>query len=286
MQRQLRALAVHDISCFGRCSLTVALPILSAAGIEASAMPTAVLSTHTGGFEGYTFRDLTGDLMPIARHWQSLGLKFDAVYTGYLGSLEQVGIVSEIIGMLAAEGALVLVDPVMGDNGKLYDAFGPGFPKAMAGLCARAGVIAPNLTEAALLLGDEPGPGPKGEGEALELAKRLCGLGAKKVVVTGASFAEGRVGAYCYDSESGEGSYCDRGLVEPMCHGTGDVFASVLAAALLSGCGLAQACRAAVEYTADSVERTKAEAIDSRFGVDFERGLASLARLIEECRAA
>ena len=160
MERQKRVLAVHDISGVGRCSLTVALPIISAAGVECSVLPTAVLSTHTGGFTGYTCRDLTDDLLPMARHWSSLGERFDAIYMGYLGSFAQMDMMREVFSILAEKDTLIAVDPVMGDNGKLYAAFDMTFPPAMRELCTHADLIKPNMTEAALLLGEEYRPGP------------------------------------------------------------------------------------------------------------------------------
>ena len=153
MNRQKRAAAIHDISCFGKCSLTVALPILSAAGIEAAVIPTAVLSTHTGGFADFTYRDLTADLRPIMAHWKRLGLQFDAVYSGYLGSFEQVSIVRDFIGTFRSEGTLVLVDPAMADGGKLYKTFDPPFVEEMKSLCMHADLIVPNITEAPCLPG-------------------------------------------------------------------------------------------------------------------------------------
>ncbi|MDR3209479.1 MAG: bifunctional hydroxymethylpyrimidine kinase/phosphomethylpyrimidine kinase, partial [Oscillospiraceae bacterium] len=157
---QKRVAAIHDISCFGKCSLTVALPILSAAGIECAVLPTAVLSTHTGGFSGYTYRDLTDDLLPIWRHWQTLGLRFDAAYSGYLGSEAQLEIVAEIFDRLRAQDSLIIADPVMADDGRLYASFAPTFPDGMRALCTRADIILPNMTEAALLLGEPYREGP------------------------------------------------------------------------------------------------------------------------------
>lgn len=150
---QKRVLAIHDVSCVGKCSLTVALPIISATGVECSALPTAVLSTHTGGFTGYTYRDLTVDIMPIMNHWKSLNVRFDGIYTGFLGSFEQIDLVSDIFDQLG-EHALICVDPVMADNGQLYKVFPPTFPAGMRKLCAKADVILPNITEATLLLGE------------------------------------------------------------------------------------------------------------------------------------
>jgi pyridoxine kinase len=181
-KRQKRIAAIHDISCFGKCSLTVALPIISAADIEVSVIPTAVLSTHTGGFTGYTFRDLTDDMLPIARHWKSLGLEFDAIYTGYLGSFRQLDIVSEIIDMLKTQDTLIVVDPVMADNGRLYASFPDTFPEGMKKLCSKADVVVPNITEASLMLEIPYEEGPYTDehiegmlrGLSLSVRKRLC----------------------------------------------------------------------------------------------------------------
>ncbi|MBR3477470.1 MAG: bifunctional hydroxymethylpyrimidine kinase/phosphomethylpyrimidine kinase, partial [Candidatus Methanomethylophilaceae archaeon] len=153
--RQKRILAVHDISCVGKCSLTVALPIISAAGVECAVLPTAVLSTHTGGFTGFTFRDLTGDIKPIGAHWSSLGIRFDAIYTGFLGSFEQIELVKELIDGMSGQDVKVYVDPVMADKGKMYSVFGPDFPAGMRSLCEKADLIMPNMTELAFMLGFE-----------------------------------------------------------------------------------------------------------------------------------
>ncbi|MCM1358335.1 MAG: bifunctional hydroxymethylpyrimidine kinase/phosphomethylpyrimidine kinase, partial [Prevotella sp.] len=143
-----RTVTIQDISCFGKCSLTVALPVISAMGIETAVIPTAVLSTHTGGFTGYTFRDLTGDIPEISRHWKSLDIKFDSVYTGYLGSAEQIEIVSKFFDDFRTENNFIVVDPVLGDNGRFYAGFNEDFAGKMAGLCSKADYIIPNMTEA------------------------------------------------------------------------------------------------------------------------------------------
>jgi pyridoxine kinase len=280
---QKRALAIHDISCFGRCSLTVALPILSAAGIETPVIPTAVLSTHTGGFTGFTCRDLTGDIAPIVRHWQTLNLGFDAIYTGYLGSFEQINLVSDIFDKLRGRDTLVVVDPVMADNGKLYSLFPADFPKGMRRLCEKADVIAPNLTEAALLVGEPYREGPFTKAEVEDLLSKLAAIGPKKVVLTGVTYKDepAILGAAALDSSTGETSFAGRTRIDPMYHGTGDVFASVLTAALLGGLGLAAAARVAVDFTVDAIARTKAAGTDNRYGVNFEEGLAALPGMIK-----
>ena len=278
MPTQKRVAAIHDISCFGKCSLTVALPILSAAGIETTVLPTAVLSTHTGGFTGYTYRDLTDDILPIVDHWQTLNLKFDALYTGFLGSFRQLAIVSEIFARYKSPDTLVLVDPVMADNGLLYPIFPSDFPGGMRKLCAQADVIVPNITEATLLLGEPYREGPYERSYIEELLKRLGEIGPKQVVLTGVFFDEERLGAAAYDRQTAKVSYALAPRVEGYYHGTGDVFASALLAALLKGLGVDIATQIAVNFTVGSIERTRLAQTDLRFGVNFEEGLHGLIR--------
>lgn len=281
MNRQKRVAAIHDISCFGRCSLTVALPIISAAGIETTLLPTAVLSTHTGGFSGFTYRDLTRDIRPIISHWDSIGLTFDAVYTGFLGSFEQIDIVSDIFDKYKKRGALIAVDPVMGDNGSLYKIFGPDFPKGMAHLCAKADIIVPNITEALLLLGEPYREGLYTEAFIRDIMERLAALGPEKVVLTGVWFKQDKLGAAAYDKKTGKISYALTDRVEGSYHGTGDVFASALVSALLHEIPLEKAIRIAVDFTVGSIRRTREAGTDVRFGVNFEEGLAELAAEIK-----
>lgn len=278
MSAQKRIAAIHDISCFGRCSLTVALPIISAAGIEVSAIPTAVLSTHTGGIEGYTFRDLTDDILPIAGHWKSLGLNFDAFYTGFLGSIRQIDIVTEIFRQFRTEKNLFIVDPVMADNGELYKIFPRDFPAAMRKLCEQADVIMPNITEAALLLGEPYREGPYSSRYIEDLLHRLSGLGPRQIVLTGVYFDEKRLGAAGYDVPNQKIDYAFSERIEGYFHGTGDVFGSALVGALLNGRSLSDAVTVAVDFTVKSIGRTKRAGTDIRFGVNFEEGLPELAR--------
>ena len=271
---QRRTLAVHDISCIGRCSLTVALPILSAAGIETSVLPTAVLSTHTGNFTGYTFRDLTEDIEPICNHWKSLDIKFESIFTGYLGSFEQMELVKNIFDTFADKNSLIMVDPVMGDNGKLYSKLTADFPKGFRELCKRAQVITPNLTEAAMLL-DIP---YKGEGYSenyiKKLLKDLAELGPEKVVLTGISFSESQLGCAVFDKSINSIDFVYEEKVEGFYHGTGDVFSSALLASLMNGLSLSASAAAAVGFTAGAIRRTKRSGTETRYGVEFEAGLA------------
>lgn len=268
-----RILAVHDISCVGRCSLTVALPIISSVGIECSGLPTAVLSTHTGGFTGYTYRDLTEDMVPIDEHWQSLGITFDAFYTGFLGSFEQIDIVSKLFDDLRHEGTTIYVDPVMADSGKLYPVFGPDFPKGMRTLCEKADVIMPNLTELSLMLGEEWVPGPYKHEYIDSMIEKAHGLGVRKVVLTGISFEEGMVGAVYRDFDTGESGEVMRAEIPGYYHGTGDVFGSALVGACECGLPLSKAVEAAVNLTVSSIIRTYESGEDVRYGVNFEIGL-------------
>ena len=276
MERQKRVAAIHDISGFGKCSLNVALPIISAAGIETSVMPTAVLSTHTGGFTGFTYRDLTEDLPPFAAHWKSLDLQFDALYSGFLGSFEQIDIVEDIFRQFRTEDNLIMVDPVMADNGELYSIYTPEMAKGMARLCKSADLIVPNLTEAAFLLEREYQEGPYEKQEIEELLKTLAALGPKKVVLTGVWFDESQLGSAGYDSITGEISYAFSERIEGSYHGTGDVYGSALLAGLLNGLGLQKSMQLAVDFTCGAIRRTKAAGTDIRFGVNFEMEIPAL----------
>jgi pyridoxine kinase len=284
MRAQKNILAVHDISCVGKCSLTVALPILSAAGCTVSVLPTAVLSTHTGGFEGYTFRDLTGDLPGILEHWRRLGLRFDAIYSGYLGSFEQLHLVSRLVDEFRAPGAQVCVDPVMADNGRLYASFGPDFPPGMAALCRRADLILPNRTEAALLVDRPYREGAQSRAETEDVLHRLSALGPRRVALTGVSFSPDETGCAVYDRETDKTGYVFSRKIEGCYHGTGDVFASALIGALANGFSLLRAARAAVDFTAGAIARTHLAGTDVRFGVNFEEGLAAYAREMSPAR--
>lgn len=268
---QKRVAAIHDLSGFGKCSLTVALPILSAAGIETSALPTAILSTHTGGISGYTYRDLTEDMRPVMKHWKSLDIKFDTIYTGFLGSFEQLDIVKEFFDAFRQEDNLILVDPVMGDNGELYTVFTREFAAGMRMLCQKADIIVPNLTEAALLLDEPYHPGPYTHAYIESLLRKLGALGPQKVVLTGVYFKEDELGAATYDRTTDTIDYVFTQKIPGYYHGTGDVFASALLSALLNDFSLIDAAAIAVHFTTDSIRRTYKAKTDYRFGVNFEQ---------------
>jgi len=252
---QKRVMAIHDISCFGKCSITAAVPLLSAAGAEVCPIPTAVLSTHTGGFEGYTFEDLTHNIMPVVNHFKELDIKFDCIYSGYLGSFDQIEYVKKIISMFKNQHTLVLVDPVMGDNGKLYAGFDINFAKEMVSLCKMADIIVPNVTEAAFLTGTEYIEPPFTKEYIKMLIEKLKQICEGDIVLTGAVLEKGQTGiAVCHN---GNTEYITQPQSEGMYHGTGDVFASTLLAGLLNGLSLKESGKIAAEFIPVCIEKTK-----------------------------
>ena len=265
-----KLLTIQDISCFGQCSLTVALPVISACGIETVILPSAVLSTHTAGFKNYTFRDLTGDIPGIEKSWLENGLKFDAFYTGYVCE-NQIQVILDLMKSCAAPGALRIVDPVMADNGKMYPGFGADFPQKMRRLCDGADYILPNLTEAAFLLGEECKLENYDRNYIENLVRKLHTTGAKNVVLTGVSFDPGQVGCAVSDGTKIEYDFNPR---QRRCsHGTGDLFASVFAGALLRGKTALQAAAVAADTVCLAIQATPDE---HWYGVCFEKVIPDL----------
>ena len=271
-----RVLSVQDISCVGKCSLTVALPIISAMGVETAVVPTAVLSTHTA-FKNFTFHDLTNQIEPIAQHWKQEKIGFDAIYTGYLGSFEQIRLVTDFIRDFRTPENVVFVDPAMADNGKLYPGFDQEFADCMATLCGHADVIVPNLSEAAFML-HKPylAAGEYNEQDIRDLLKDLTGLGAKIAVLTGVSLEKGKLGVMGYDSVRDEYfSYYTKHLPVSF-HGTGDVFASTCVGAIALEKPLLEALSIAADYTVDCIQKTVDDPKPNWYGVNFEQALAGL----------
>ncbi len=268
-----KVVTMQDISCVGKCSLTVALPILSAMGIETAVIPTAVLSTHTM-FQGFTFHDLTKEIVPIMEHWKKEGFRFDAVYTGYLGSLEQLDCAAALFDEFGKDG-LKIVDPCMADAGKLYAGFSEQFPKEMAKLCAKADIICPNLTEASFLLGI-PYVTSYSEDDIREVLKKLTDLGAEKAVITGVSLDGVRLGAYAYDSsEDRYLSYFTEREAQQF-HGTGDIWASTMCGALVNGKSFDEAVAIACDYVKECIHITLKEEHHNTYGVNFEEAIPFL----------
>lgn len=273
-----RILTIQDISCVGQCSLTVALPILSAAGHETCILPSAVLSTHTAGFSGYTVRDLTEDLPGITAHWRKEGIRFDAIYTGYLGSTEQINDVKEIFRTCAAEGCVTIVDPAMADNGKLYPAFDQAYVEQMKTLAFQADIILPNITEACLLTG-WPYQEQYDEAYINGLLDRLQAAGAKTVVLTGVSYNPETTGVLVMEGESRR--YYAHKRYAKGCHGTGDVYASAFVGAYVRGKSAYAAAKIAADYTLRCIELTRPDPTHW-YGVKFELALPDFIRMLEE----
>lgn len=272
-----RILTIQDISCVGQCSLTVALPILSVCGHETAILPSAVLSTHTAGFKGFTFRDLTEDIEPIRSHWVNEGIRFDAVTTGYLGSREQIALVERIIQTCLKEGAPTIIDPAMADNGKLYPVFNSDYVEAMKSLVACADFLLPNISEAAFLTGKEYRE-TYDEAYVKDLTDALHRLGAKTVVLTGVGYRPEKTGVVV--STMGEPMYYyEHRKIAQGCHGTGDVYAAAFAGAYLAGIEQNGAAKIAADFTVEAIETTQTEK-NHWYGVKFEPLLGALAQKV------
>lgn len=268
-----RILSIQDISCVGQCSLTVALPILSAFGFETAVLPTAVLSNHTGGFSEWTFADLTDEIPKIGKMWEKHGINFDAIYTGYVGSVRQIGLISQIIGGCLGKGGKVIVDPVLGDNGKLYAGFDGNYVDEMKKLVSLADVALPNITEACFLTGTDY-IGERQEKEQVEeLLQKLLALGCRCAVLTGVSLEDGLLGLAVNDGSGTE--YRFEKFVDRKRHGTGDVFASAFTGAVMKGESYADAGAFAAKFVIESILATVPDE-DHWYGVNFEKSLRTI----------
>lgn len=273
-----RIVTVQDISCVGKCSLTVALPIISAMGVETAIIPTAVLSTHTM-FSEFTCADLTDQVAPITAHWQKENLGFDAIYTGYLASEEQIELLKKMFADFKTEKNLVVVDPAMADNGKLYPAFDEKFAKKMGELCGCADMILPNITEASFMTGMEYRENYD-EAYVKEMLVALTKLGAKTAILTGVSFEEGMTGVMGYDSITGEYHYYSHPKHAKSYHGTGDIFSSTFVGAMMNDLSWKDAVKVAADYTAECIRITMEDKDGCWYGVNFELAIPGLLRAI------
>ncbi len=270
-----RIITVQDISCVGKCSLTVALPVISAMGVEACVLPTAVLSTHTA-FSGFTFRDLTQDITPICEQWKKEKIHFDAIYTGYLGSFEQLDLMHKLFADFGGKDVLTIVDPCMADNGSLYKGFTPEFALAMAKLCGKADVIVPNMTEASYLLGVPYVASGYDKAYVEKMLKDLAATGAKKIVLKGIEFEEEKIGIAAYDSTTDKITWYFHKKMPQSFHGTGDIFASVLTGALMRGKSMEDSYKLAADFVVESIKETLSHKDYNWYGVDFEAAVPFL----------
>lgn len=270
-----KVLTLQDISCFGQCSITVALPIISACGIETAVLPSAVLSTHTGGFVGFTFRDLTEDILGIIAHWKKEGIKFDCLYTGYLGNISQVEYAKVIRRELLNDGAKLIVDPAMADNGVLYNGFDDSFVKGMRKLCAQADIMLPNLTEAALMTGIEFKEENHTEKYIDDMLTELGKIGAKMIILKGISFEKNKIGIVVYEADTREKQFYFTERMDKNSPGTGDCFASAFTGALMRGKSEYESATIAADFVRECIKNT----IDDEshvYGVKFEKAIPML----------
>lgn len=276
-----RIITVQDISCVGKCSLTVALPIISAMGVEACILPTAVLSTHTA-FKNFTFCDLTKEITPVCEHWKKEQFHFDAIYTGYLGSFEQLNLMKKMFQDFAANDSIIIVDPCMADNGNLYSGFTQDFAYAMAELCGKADVIVPNMTEASFMLGIEYKDSGYDKEYIEDILHKLAALGAKKVVLKGVQFGDDKIGIAIFDSLNDKIEWYFHKKMPQSFHGTGDIFASVLTGALMRGMNLKSAAALAGDFVVEAISCTLSHPDYNWYGVDFETAIPYLIKRLED----
>lgn len=274
-----RIVTIQDISCVGKCSLTVALPIISAMGIETAVIPTAVLSTHTA-FKNFTYRDLTNDLPKIASHWKQEKFNFDGIYTGYLGSIEQIDMLKEFFKQFKTSENFIFIDPVMADNGKLYAGFDTNFVKEMKELCKTADIIVPNLTEASYMLETEYKE-KYSEEEIKHMLIELSNLGPKYVVLTGVSFKDNELGVMSYNKETNKFFTYFKEKVPAKYHGTGDVFASTLVGAITNKNTIEEGLKIAVDYVWETINDTYKTNKEDAYGVNFETKIPYLINRIK-----
>lgn len=279
-----RIVTAQDLTCLGKCALTVALPLISATGVECSVLPTALLSVHTA-FSDFTFQDLSSAIAPVLDHWKREDFHFDAIYTGYLGGSAQIALITRLIDELRRPETLVFIDPAMGDNGTLYAGLSTDLPAQTAALCRRADVICPNLTEACLLLG-RPYIGEQySEADIHALLQDLCKLGAKQVILTGVSYTPERLGAVCLDGQTGKVYAHFHPREQGRFHGTGDTFASVCVACLVRGLPLRGALRLALDFTYESICCSLRDPARRWYSVNFEQAIPYLLEQLAKSEA-
>lgn len=279
MNENTKILTIQDISCFGQCSITVALPIVSAFGIETAILPSAVLSTHTAGFTDFTVRDLTEDLPEIRKHWEKEGITFDAIYTGFIASIEQLDYIKEIIDSRLKPDGLVFVDPAMADNGEFYNGFNQEFADKMAELCKLGDYILPNTTEACYIL-HKPWKENFSREEMLDMANELSAFTKRHVILKGDTNKENKMGMIVLDKQESTTQIAYNDKIDYVSHGTGDVFASAFVGSTMTGKTPKQAAEIAGEFTKRAIEKTVGDE-NHKYGVKFEQVIPELSDILK-----
>lgn len=279
MKETTKILTIQDVSCYGQCSITVALPVISAFGIETAVLPSAVLSTHTSGFTGYTVRDLTEDLPLIREHWESEGIYFDAIYTGFISSITQIDYIKDIINSRLKPEGKVFVDPAMADHGEFYNGFDQDFADKMGELCKIGDYILPNTTEACYIL-HKSWKEEFTKEEMLEMAKDLTAFTKRHVILKGDTHKEGKMGMIVVDKEESTTEFVYNDKVNYISHGTGDVFASSFVGSTIIGKTPSESAKIAGEFTKKAIEETVGDPTHT-YGVKFERVIPQLQDIIK-----
>ena len=279
MSKTTKILTIQDISCYGQCSITVALPVISAFGIETAVLPSAVLSTHTSGFTDFTVRDLTEDLPEIRKHWEKEGISFDAIYTGFIASQEQLDYIKDIIDSRLKPGGIVFVDPAMADHGEFYNGFDQEFADKMGELCKLGDYILPNTTEACYIL-HKPWKEEFTREEMLEMADELSQFTKRHVILKGDTNEDGKLGMIVLDKKESSCEIVYNDKIDYISHGTGDVFASAFVGSVMRGKSPAQAAQIAGEFTKRAIEKTVGDE-NHKYGVKFEQVILDLNELLK-----
>ena len=280
MSKNTKILTIQDISCFGQCSITVALPVVSAFGIETAILPSAVLSTHTSGFTDFTVRDLTEDLPEIRKHWEKEGIDFDAIYTGFIASIEQLDYIKDIIDSRLKPEGLVFVDPAMADHGEFYNGFDQEFADKMGELCKLGDYILPNTTEACFIL-HKPWKEEFTREEMLEMANELAAFTKRYVILKGDTNKENELGMIVIDKQESTCEIVYNEKIDYVSHGTGDVFASAFVGSTMLGKSTTSAAKIAGEFTKRAIEKTIGDE-NHKYGVKFEQVILELPELLKE----
>ena len=279
MNDTIKILTIQDISCYGQCSITVALPIVSAFGIETAILPSAVLSTHTAGFTDFTVRDLTEDLPEIRKHWEKEEIYFDAIYTGFIASIEQLDYIKDIIDSRLKPGGIVFVDPAMADHGEFYNGFDQEFADKMGELCKLGDYILPNTTEACYIL-HKPWKEEFTREEMLEMADELSQFTKRHVILKGDTNEDGKLGMIVLDKKESSCEIVYNDKIDYISHGTGDVFASAFVGSIMRGKSPSQAAQIAGEFTKKAIEKTVGDE-NHKYGVKFEQVILDLNELLK-----
>ena len=279
MNDTIKILTIQDISCYGQCSITVALPIVSAFGIETAILPSAVLSTHTAGFTDFTVRDLTEDLPEIRKHWEKEEIYFDAIYTGFIASIEQLDYIKDIIDSRLKSGGIVFVDPAMADHGEFYNGFDQEFADKMGELCKLGDYILPNTTEACYIL-HKPWKEEFTRDEMLKMADELSQFTKRHVILKGDTNEDGKLGMIVLDKKESSCEIVYNDKIDYISHGTGDVFASAFVGSIMRGKSPSQAAQIAGEFTKKAIEKTVGDE-NHKYGVKFEQVILDLNELLK-----